>query len=305
MVSQLDPIASDRIHLGLKVDVCTYAGLRDGVPALRRLFDALGLRASFFIATGPDHSGRALRRVLRPGFMQKMLRTNAVGTYGWRTLLYGTLLPGPQIARSFPDLIRALVHDGHEVAMHGYDHVYWQDRLPRLPAAAITAELRRARTTLGDILGTAPRAFGAPGWQCTAASLAAEDGLGLAYHSDTRGRAPFLPRMNGTQFRTLEIPTTLYTLDETYGRIGTVPDALAAYYHRELHPGLNVYTAHAEMEGAGQLPILRAFLERVRGEAACWRLIDLAEHIQAPGAATVVLGPIAGRAGTVAWQEAQ
>src|SRR2546423_1742259 len=117
-----------------------------------RLFDALQIRASFFIAGGPDHSGRAIRRVFRRGFLQKMRRTNAVGTYGWRTVLYGTLRPGPPIARSFPDTLRALVRDGHEVAMHGYDHVYWHDHLPHLSVAAITAEIERARAAFGEIL---------------------------------------------------------------------------------------------------------------------------------------------------------
>jgi len=292
------------LQVAVKVDVCTYAGMREGVPALMRLFDALQLRGSFFVAGGPDHSGRAIRRILRPGFLTKMLRTNAVGTYGLRTVLYGTLLPGPQIARSFPDCVRTLVRDGHDVGMHGYDHVYWQDQLPRLSVAAVRAELERAVAAFGEILGHAPRAFGAPGWQCTPASFAAEDTLDLAYHSDTRGRAPFRPTMGGQQFRTPEIPTTLLTLDETYGRVGTTARELTAYYRGQLQPGLNVYTAHAEMEGRQQLPVLRDWLESLRGEAEFPRLIDVAEHLGNLPVAPVAPGPVDGRHGTVAWQGA-
>jgi undecaprenyl phosphate-alpha-L-ara4FN deformylase len=290
-------------QLALKVDVCTHAAMQDGVPALMRLFDALDVRASFFVAFGPDHSGRAIRRILRPGFLTKMLRTNAVGTYGWRTLLYGTLLPGPPIAGSFPDTLRALVDAGHEVGVHGYDHVYWHDRLARLPAAAVRAEVERACARYREILGVAPQAFGAPGWQCTAASLASEDAMGLAYHSDTRGVAPFIPEMDGQRFQTVEIPTTLPTLDETYGRIGTTAAALTPFYLQQLRPGLNVYTAHAEMEGVRQLPIFRDFLEHVRAQAECGRLIDVARSLEASPVARIIPGPIAGRAGTVAWQE--
>lgn len=291
------------LTLGLKVDVCTYTALKDGVPALMRLFDELGVRASFFIACGPDHSGRALRRIFRPGFFAKMLRTNAVGTYGWRTLLYGTLLPGPRIAASFPDTLRALVRAGHEVAMHGYDHVFWHDRLVSLPAARVRQEVERARAVLSEIVGAPPRAFGAPGWQCTAASFASEDALELDYHSDTRGVAPYLPEMDGQRFRTVEIPTTLPTLDETYGRVGTTPSELTAFYRAQLHDGLNVYTAHAEMEGCRQQPHLRDLLEALRGEATVARLIDVARQLPAVPSARVVAGPIDGRAGTVAWQE--
>src|SRR4030095_14637989 len=101
-------VSASASQVAIKVDVDTYVGLRDGVPALARVLERRGLRASFFIACGPDHTGRALRRLVKPGFLAKTLRTNVPGTYGWRTLLYGTLLPGPQIARSFPQHLRAL-----------------------------------------------------------------------------------------------------------------------------------------------------------------------------------------------------
>ena len=291
------------IQLGLKVDVCTHAGLRHGVPALLRLFDDLQVRASFFVACGPDHSGRAIRRVFRRGFLRKMLRTKAVGTYGWRTVLYGTLLPGPQIARAFPTLLRDLVAAGHEVAMHGYDHVYWQDHVHRLSESEVRAELERGRAVFGEVLGEAPRACGAPGWQCTPASFAVEDTLGLVYHSDTRGRSPFVPEIAGRRFRTVEIPTTLLTLDETYGRLGVEARVLTAYYRGQLRPGLNVYTAHAEMEGREQLPIFRDFLGAVRDEVTVSRLVDVAGALAPPPVARVTAAPIEGRHGLVAWQE--
>jgi len=289
--------------LAVKIDVCTYAGLKNGVPALMRLFDEIDLRASFFVTFGPDHSGRAIRRIFRRGFLTKMLRTNAVGTYGWRTVLYGTLLPGPQTARSFPDTLRTLVSRGHELGMHGYDHVYWHDRLPDLSAAAVGAEIERACAAYTEILGTPPQAFGAPGWQCTPASFASEDDANLVYHSDTRGASPFIPEMDGRRFRTVDIPTTLPTLDETYGRIGATASALTAFYRQRLRPGLNVYTAHAEMEGLQQMPLFRDFLNTVRGEVTFTRLIDAARGLEAVPTARVVPGPIAGRAGAVAWQE--
>lgn len=290
------------IQLGIKVDVCTHAGLQHGVPALMRVFDEVGIRASFFVAGGPDHSGRAIRRIFRRGFLEKMLRTSAVGTYGLKTVLYGTLLPGPQIAGSYPDVVRQLARDGHEVGMHGYDHVYWQDRLPGLSPAEVTAEVLRSRDAFAEILGAMPAAFGAPGWQCTANSFASEDELGLAYHSDTRGFAPFRPQMEGRTFRTIEIPTTMLTLDESFGRYGTSAADLAAYYTAQLQPGWNVYTAHAEMEGRAQLPIFKHWLQSLRGQVTFSRLIDHAATLHDVPLARVAAGPIEGRHGTVAWQ---
>jgi hypothetical protein len=59
------------------------------------------------------------------------------------------------------------------------------------------------------------------------------------------------------------------------------------------------------MEGVGQLAIFRDFLERVRPEVECCRMIDVAQSLEAVPVARVIAGPIAGRAGTVAWQEAR
>src|SRR5262249_16940965 len=112
------------------------------------------------------------------------------------------------------------------------------------------------------------------------------------------------PEMQGQRFHTVEIPTTLPTLDETYGRVGTTPAALTAFYEQQLRPDFNVYTAHAEMEGMQQLPHLRHLLQTIRGRVQCARLIDLASALGPVPVARIVPRPIAGRSGTVAWQEA-
>src|ERR1700724_2608370 len=93
------PLASPP-RVALKIDVDTFRGTRDGVPARLDDLAAAGVRAAFFFPLGPAHSGRAVLRIFRKrGFLAKMLRTNAARMYGWRTALYGTLLPAPDIGR--------------------------------------------------------------------------------------------------------------------------------------------------------------------------------------------------------------
>ena len=46
-------------HIGLKVDVDTLRGTREGVPRLAALFKKLGVDATFYFSVGPDHTGRA------------------------------------------------------------------------------------------------------------------------------------------------------------------------------------------------------------------------------------------------------
>ena len=78
-------------HIGLKVDVDTLRGTREGVPRLMALFNKYGVDATFYFSVGPDNTGRAMRRVFRKGFAQKVARTSVLKHYGLKTLLYGVL----------------------------------------------------------------------------------------------------------------------------------------------------------------------------------------------------------------------
>ena len=293
------------VRVALKVDIDTYIGLRDGVPALARALEQRGLRASFFVSCGPDHSGRAIRRLLKPGFFAKMMRTKAPSMYGWRTILYGTLLPGPQIARSFPGHLKALAEAGHEVGVHGYDHVYWHDRLASLGEPEVRAELQRGLATYRDVVGAPAQSFAAPGWQCTSASLAAIDDAELRYHSCTRGRTPYRPAVGDRVFRTAEIPTTWPTLDEVYGVEGTDAETLNRFYLSRLEPGLNVHTIHTEVEGMSLLSTFESLLDALAPRASFVRLIDAAASLDTASLpiCQVRPGTLAGRAGTVAVQD--
>jgi undecaprenyl phosphate-alpha-L-ara4FN deformylase len=90
------------LQLAIKVDVDTWIGLKEGVPQLLALFRRHAVPASFFIAFGPDNSGKAVRRIFKPGFLHKMWRTNPLRIYGLKTLLCGTLLPPPLHRRAGP-----------------------------------------------------------------------------------------------------------------------------------------------------------------------------------------------------------
>jgi undecaprenyl phosphate-alpha-L-ara4FN deformylase len=298
------------MRLALKVDVDTLAGFREGVPALLGLFQKQGVRASFFVAVGPDNSGRAIRRLFtRKGFLNKMLRTRAPQLYGLRTLAYGTLLPAPMIAASDPGLLREIVTAGHELGLHGYDHVYWQDHLGRLPPVAIHLEILRAQKIFTKILGYPATAFAAPGWQCNFASreaLGAEDFL---YASNTRGFQPYFPCFGSQVFTTLEIPTTLPTLDELLGLNGRT----AADFNQEiltrLRPGqVEVFTIHAEVEGRGFRDYFARLLEQLQTQQVQFiRLVDWARELlsrqDAIPVAPVKWGILPGRAGEVCCQE--
>jgi len=64
--------------IALKVDVDTLRGTLEGVPRLLDIFARRGIAATFLFSLGPDHTGWALRRVLRRGFLAKVSRTSVL-----------------------------------------------------------------------------------------------------------------------------------------------------------------------------------------------------------------------------------
>jgi peptidoglycan/xylan/chitin deacetylase (PgdA/CDA1 family) len=296
------------MQVALKVDVDTRLGMERGVPCLQGLLGERGIRATFFISFGPDHSGRALRRLFRPGFFAKMRRTRAARMYGFKTLLYGTLLPGPRIGAAFPDLLRSLAADGHEVGLHAWNHVYWHDRLPRLSEEAVRAEFGRGVAAYAEVFGHPLKSSAAPGWTCSVHSLAVQDEFSLAYCSDTRGETPFLPVLENRQFRTLQIPTTLPTLDEFLGTPELGDDNPGDYLLARLDESrLNVFTLHAETEGMGYAGFFADFLDTLRERGATFPRLDemaaaFAHAPSPPPRHRLEQGTIPGRAGLVAVQ---
>jgi len=252
---------------------------------------------------GPDHSGRAIRRALRPSFLAKMWRTNPFKLYGLRTLLSGTLVPARLVGAGAPAMLRQIADEGHEVAPHGWDHVGWQDRIHRLDHVAIRADLDLAARSFLAAVGVAPSASAAPGWRTSPLALTVQDGRGFRYASDTRGDTPFRPSVGDGALETIQLPTTMPTMDEVMGRVSNVPLALA----QAVRPGINVFTLHAEVEGGALLGAFEAFLAELAAvRARLTRLDELAARAITAGdelpIARVVRGWIGGRSDWIALQ---
>ncbi|HVZ64241.1 MAG TPA: 4-deoxy-4-formamido-L-arabinose-phosphoundecaprenol deformylase [Opitutaceae bacterium] len=298
------------IRLALKVDVDTDRGTRIGVPNLVADCREVDAPACFLFSLGPDQTGRAITRIFRPGFFQKVSRTSVVQIYGVRTLLNGTLLPAPHIGRRNTAVMRAVRDAGFEVGIHCYNHYRWQDYVHRLPLAGVRAEFVAARAEFLRIFGREAQTAGAAGWQSNAHSREVYDEAGLLYASDTRGGDPFFPRVGGRVFRTLEIPSTLPTFDELMGRPEYPDHAIVGHYLSLLRTDRpNVLTIHAEIEGMGRRGLFRELLAACRKAGVEFiRLDDLARQLLADrGAIPVrdqVMGEIDGRSGVVATQAA-
>jgi peptidoglycan/xylan/chitin deacetylase (PgdA/CDA1 family) len=295
-------------HIGLKVDVDTLRGTREGVPRLAALFKRHGIDATFYFSVGPDHTGRALKRVFRKGFAQKVARTSVLKHYGLKTLMYGVLLPGPDIGGKAASEMRGVRDAGFEVGLHAYDHVRWQDRVARADAAWTRVEFERGMHAFERVFGFLPQSHAAAGWQINAQGLELERQYGLRYASDTRGGTAFLPLLAGGPSSCPQIPTSLPTFDELLGREGTgesnVADAVFRLSALSADP-LQVFTLHAELEGMRLRDGFESLLMKWRNAGATLTRMAtihaLATRRPLPTRA-VIRGEVPGRSGQLAVQ---
>ncbi len=286
------------MKLGLKIDVDTWRGTREGVPQLLRLLERCGAGASFYFSLGPDHTGRALRRVFRRGFFSKVKRTSVLEHYGLRTLLYGTLLPGPDIGIRCRDILKDARAAGFEVGVHCWDHVRWQDHVAQADAAWTEREMLHACRRFEEIFQEEPATWAAAGWQTNAHAARFEQRFG--YASDTRGTHPFRPAWNGEALGCPQLPTTLPTLDELIGRADPEKELLART--ERVRPG-QVFTAHAELEGGKLGPLFERVIKGWRAQG--YELVSLGALYRSLGPLPrheVVYGEVPGRSGRLAVQ---
>ena len=295
--------------LALKIDVDTFRGTREGVPNLLQLLRKHDAGATFLFSLGPDHTGRAIKRALRPRFMQKVGRTSVVSHYGVRTLLYGTVLPGPDIGRRCADVMRRVRDEGYECGIHTWDHVRWQDGVAAADAKWTSWEMARAAQRFREIFGQDAAVHGAAGWQMNVHAYRRTQSLGFRYASDTRGTHPFIPVVRAEIVACPQFPTTLPTLDELIGLDGVteanVADRVLERTARDLRD--HVFTLHAELEGMKLATAFERLLEgwKRQGYRLC-AMLELVERTQVASLPmhAVVDAPVPGRSGALASQGA-
>lgn len=249
----------------IKVDVDTVTGLQR-VPVLLDLFKEYGVRASFFVPMGPDNTGKHVFRITRGEFLSRYVKINPFRLLGLRNLLYGLLLPSPKIGLNNPHILQSIIKDGQELGLHGYDHYEWQINLGNMKPKDIRKSFNDGLKAYNEVIGGDPRCFAAPGWKVSYESLLVEDEYNFLYASDTRGYSPFYPYANSVIFKTLQIPTTLPTLDELFIR-GLDIDQMVHYLKKAiLAERLSVMTCHAEYEGSSFYPMLERLLKELKRE---------------------------------------
>jgi undecaprenyl phosphate-alpha-L-ara4FN deformylase len=298
-------------QIALRITASTYRGTLQGIPTLVEQLRHHNAGATFLFASGPDHSGRTIKRLFRPGQFRQARRNRSFSHYGLGTLLTGTLLPAPQIGRRAASILRGVRDSGFEVGMHGWDRFAWEERIEHAGAAWTERQMQQAVDCYTDIFQAAPAVFGAPGWQSNAHALRLTQRMGLRYASDTRGTQPYVPVLNGELVLCAQIPTTLPTTGELIGLDGVtesnVVDALLRHTALEReHP--HVFSLSAEREGMKLAPVFEKLLtgwhEQGYSIVAMQDIADQLDRDTLPHH-QVVHGTVPGRLGTLMVQGAE
>ena len=285
------------MKIGLRIEVNTYRGTRDGVPRLMGLLKQFRAGATFLFSLGSDHTGRALGSLPRVPKMK---------CYGIGTLLSGTLLPGADIGARCRDVMRSVRQEGYEAGILALDRVRWLKRIAGAGEAWTAAEMRRARERYEDIFSAQALTHGAPGWRMNRYAYRYTQRLGYRHCSDTRGTGPFVPVVNGEIAACPQLPTTLPTLDEMIGLDGvTEANVAEALLEKTKEPRDHVYTLHAELEGMKLAPVFDKLLAGWKSQG--YELVAMRDLVAAHGAANLPLhsvadATVAGRSGTLACQ---
>jgi len=87
--------------------------------------------------------------------------------------VHGTFFVLGWVAKRYPDLVRRIITEGHELASHGYDHT----RVIYMDPARFRADVARTKSILEDAGGVEVRGYRAPSYSIDARNLWALDVL--------------------------------------------------------------------------------------------------------------------------------
>jgi len=181
------------------------------------------------------------------------------------------------VAGHYPDAVRAIAAEGHEVGCHGDEH----ERVSELPPDREEAILLKSLEVLTPLAGKRPVGYRAPAWQFSASTLGLVARYGFDYSSNMMDSlAPYLhPPVEGRSL--VEIPVSwvlddapffMFTGQRSIQAPGPVLQGWLTEFDgiSEAH-GVTNFTFHPQIIGRpSRLACLRELVDHVRHTPRIW-----------------------------------
>jgi peptidoglycan/xylan/chitin deacetylase (PgdA/CDA1 family) len=193
-------------------------------------------------------------------------------------------------AESYPHVVEAILHDGHEIGHHGYLHAQTSQVSPGVQAE----EIERGFAALESIGAPRPRGYRSPAWEVTPETFEllvdARFLYDSSFMSDDR---PYIERHG--QLELLELPVHWGLDDWPYfafgaDRGGNVSAARewhanwwSEYVNARDEGRLVTYTCHPEVAGRAYRAVeLERLVGRIRDDDSAWlaTMGDVARHVE-------------------------
>jgi peptidoglycan/xylan/chitin deacetylase (PgdA/CDA1 family) len=125
----------------------------------------------------------------------------------------GTFCWVGRVAEERPDLVRRAVAEGHEIALHSWDHRAYNG----MSGDEQRADVERTREALTAIAGTTPTGHKSPGWRYDAQTFPILQELGLRWVMDEPGGdLPYLTRPDAAREAIVQLPPSWLYDDYTF-----------------------------------------------------------------------------------------
>ena len=296
----------------LRIDVDFPSGLRKGLPRMLDMLAKHEMQATFFIVAGHNRPGKLAGRLKTKEYRSRIQDLDPVRIF-FRFFLPELLSSSKDMMCGLDDqsgLIRRLISEGHEVAVHGYDHRWWADHVWQTTSSDLKTDIDKAYVVFETFskLGSNTLAWGSPSWRTTDDVIELLAERGVPYLSDCWGYAPFYTRLfKGEIVRIPHLPITVQSFEASPRIKGSALDEKVSRLV-ELAQGSDyaMTCMHDYFEGLMRPDIFKSVIERL-AENNC-RTISLKETAERVADAdlptsSIIRQEVSGFTGQVSVQE--
>lgn len=194
------------------------------------------------------------------------------------------------IVEQYPQMVEAVIKDGHEIGLHGYMH----EPPPGLSEAEEIEVVRRGSAAIEKMTGVRPIGYRSPIWQFSKNTVRILHEAGFKYTSDfMHTLLPTFNEVNGAPVDMINLPGSWVLDDAVYFQfhitirtaMRRAADVLEIYKEefRAVHAagGLFVLVMHPQLSGRpSRVLMLKEFMDYVKGFEGVWlpRPIDVVEY---------------------------